>query len=468
MKSVQALRTIILLSLFIFYSFATTRVQAVDEPTKCSGQVIDLGFPKKLLSFDNLSRPGTCGVKPTKIVMHTTWGIEGADDLWTYFEEHPEGRYASTQFTVGKDGKILQMLELLSDKAEIGWAVSYFNDDSISIEIGKYGDFNSRDEVPKVQYDATVKLVQALMKAYNIPVGNIEFSSINNNNNPASGGPISKSSEGIFGHYQLSPDDRSDPGQGFLRDFREDMKKAGPAGEIGTGTGGTGSSTATSQKCITKVGSPTEPSPGPLGCTGGSGTGGGGLPGACQAAPAVNFTTAQQYADAISQKWGITFTDMALDQMQMIWEEFHQIDCVGFLQDIKGTVVAGWDGEYSQQLSCPQDIGIDVQFGNHHGDFVKALITHELTHVWQKCAQRGEANLLDIPAAYSAEGGLTNYSRTGCGYGVNLHNEDHADTIALYLNPTNGELTCGNGAPNPFAGGEYPLHKGVAEKGLGK
>lgn len=221
---------------------------------------------------------------------------------------------------------------------------------------------------------------------------------------------------------------------------------------------------AQSEQCITKVGNPdsTTPSPGPLGCTR-SGSGG-----PCQEAPTVNYTTASEYATAIQQKWDITFIGLDLDQLQMIWQEFFEIDCVGFLQDIKGTKVQRWANTYSQQFSCPQDPDTDVMFGDHHGDFVKALITHELTHVWQACTPRGEANFLLIPAAYDGEGGLTNYSRTACGYSVDLHKEDHADTIALYLNPTIGELTCGNGAPNPFSNGAHPLHRAVAEKGVKK
>ncbi|MEK7604998.1 MAG: hypothetical protein AAB478_00545 [Patescibacteria group bacterium] len=101
-----------------------------------------------------------------------------------------------------------------------------------------------------------------------------------------------------------------------------------------------------------------------------------------------------------------------------------------------------------------------------------AILVHELTHVWQFCSQRGEANLLQIPAAYSGERGLTKYSRRECpnfapGFD-RIYHEDQADTIALYLNPNVGELTCGNGAPNPFLGGRHPLHRGVAQRGLGR
>ena len=217
-----------------------------------------------------------------------------------------------------------------------------------------------------------------------------------------------------------------------------------------------------SQCVITKVGTPNASPTIPANCNGS------GAPGVCGQAPQTTFSSAEQYANQIRIKWDIYFIGMDLDQLQMIWEEFHMIDCVGFLQDLRGTKVARWYNDFSQQFSCPQDPDIDVQFGNHNGPFVRALITHELTHVWQNCSPNGINNLLDIPAAYSGEGGLTNYSRTGCGFSVNLHNEDHADTIALWLNADSGELTCNNGNPNPFAGGAHPLHKGVALKGVPK
>lgn len=99
---------------------------------------------------------------------------------------------------------------------------------------------------------------------------------------------------------------------------------------------------------------------------------------------------------------------------------------------------------------------------------MQTILVHEMTHVWQNCSTNGEQNKLDNDAAFEAEGGLTMYSRTGCSFNVDLSNEDHADTIALYLNPDQGELTCGGGAPNPFSTGYYPKHKASAEKGVSK
>jgi hypothetical protein len=224
-------------------------------------------------------------------------------------------------------------------------------------------------------------------------------------------------------------------------------------------------STGQSRCVVTKVGNPSGTPTLPASCNSGSG----GSPGSCGEAPKVNYTTTEEYTKAIAEKWGIMVT-LPLEQMQYAWEEFHEIDCLGILQDIEGSVINSWGNDYSSQQSCPGDAAVDLFIGTHFGsDWVKALLLHELTHIWQICSSRGEANLLEVPDAYSSEGGLTNYSRSGCGFGgINLHNEDHADTIGLYFNPEADELTCGNGASNPFSGGKFPLHKRIAENGKQK
>jgi len=458
------------ISLFLFTLFIlvlTSQKAFAASPggaTKCSGTVIDLGIEKKLLPFGELMRPGQCGTKPNKIVVHTTEGITSADGLWDYFADSPEGRYASTQFTVGKDGKALQMLETLSDKAEIGWAVAGYNGNSVSIEVGHTGDYNSKAEAPAMQYQSLIELIRKLMGAYNIPVGDIEYTT-SNNSDTQSDGTIKLESTGVFGHYQLSPNSRQDPGSGFLRDVREDLKALGPASGSGTLTSGSGSASSTS--CvITKVGDPKDPPPPlPALCTSNTSSGSGGLPaGPCQVAPPVPANVKQ----AIIDKWGITL-NLPDDQIALAWGEFYQIDCTGFLQDIKGTTIGSWGNAYAQQFSCPGAGDANIQFSNQwSGRFMQTILVHEMTHVWQNCSTNGEQNKLDNDAAFEAEGGLTMYSRTGCSFNVDLSNEDHADTIALYLNPDQGELTCGGGAPNPFSTGYYPKHKASAEKGVSK
>lgn len=244
-----------------------------------------------------------------------------------------------------------------------------------------------------------------------------------------------------------------------------------------------GGQIVTRSNCVvTKIGNPTGAANLPTECTLSTNPGGS-APTSCGKAPSVNYS-AQQYADEMRAKWGIEFVGMTVAMMKEFWQEFHEVSCTGFLQDIRGTRIVGWDEAYSQQFSCPQDGGDNVKFSRYwydrnggahprEGEYLQSFLTHELTHVWQFCSvsKRGQNNLLMIPAAYDGEGGISNYSRTGCNYASgreSLLQEDHADTIALYLNPTLGELTCGNGAGNPFAGGAHPLHRNVAHQGTGR
>jgi hypothetical protein len=444
------------LLLLIAVAFTPGQTFAVNEPTKCSGTVIDLGFPKKLLSFSELSRPGTCGVKPTKIVLHTTWGVTSAEDQFNYFENKPEGRYASTQFVVGKDGQVLQMAETLADKVEITWAVAGYNDDSVSIELGCQCDYTSKSEVPPAQYASTLKLVQALMKAYNIPLGDMDETVINNSNK-AGDGKIQKSTQGIFGHYQLSPDDRTDPGQGFLRDIRADLKAGGAL----TSEGITSGNPDHAVSCvITKVGNPkTSPPPFPPECSDSSG----GAGGACQTPPQPYPADPRQ--EMIS-KWGITFNGYDQDHLKWAYEELYAISSTKFLQLAKGAVIEATPESISQQVGCP---GQPVAVRLHPYDEVgfKTLITHELTHTFQWCQSEEVSHFSEIHNAIATEGYVSNYSRTACLGGIVQANEDYADTVAYYLNPTAPEFTCGNGAGNPYANGEHPAHKALAEKIVG-
>lgn len=247
---------------------------------------------------------------------------------------------------------------------------------------------------------------------------------------------------------------------------------------------------AQSSDCvITKVGDPGT-SPTPI-CPGESGQrpGAPGLPeGSCQEAPVMDFAIPQEYMDEIEAKWGIHFYGtFTTEQMRWIWEEFWAIDCTGFLQDIAGTWVQGTgaEGGGSRQRTCPGDPDIPhVEFAKYGESGTKGLIVHELTHVWQKCSDRGEMSLIAIPEARQKDaragfappdGYLTTYPRSIASgnpclnvSGVLADNEDHADTIALYLNPTIGELTCGNGKPNPFENGAFPNHRALAEKDVAK
>lgn len=227
----------------------------------CAGVRICLpGVPKKLLPKIPQARPGYCGSKVDLIVMHTTHGGEqGANDLWNYFASGD--RYASTQLVVGRDGSMLQMLDLFSDKSEVGHAVGGANDRSISIELNNPGNYQSRGQVPPAQYQNALRLVKTLMQTYKIPLS------------------------GVVSHGSLGGG-AGDPGEGFMRDFKADLPAAqgldGSVGfPVGTGDGtgsGTGTGRSSSVSCFTtRVGDPTGPSPTlPPECLASSGTTGSG------------------------------------------------------------------------------------------------------------------------------------------------------------------------------------------------
>jgi len=214
---------------------------------------------------------------------------------------------------------------------------------------------------------------------------------------------------------------------------------------------------------VTKVGSTTEPSPTlPPECLGVSGP--------CQAAPPIDSSAS--ISDEIKEKWNIVLNNVPREQQMAIREIFYGVDCTGLLQDLSGTIINSTFevNGISKAIGCPQD-PVAILLSIYDYNSTKGLIIHELTHVWQVCTLRGETNVLLIPDAYTVEGGLTKYSRNECPQiqvGDNWRNEDHADTIALFLNPDVGELTCGNGAPNPFLSGSYPLHQNIAQLGVGK
>ena len=471
---------IVLLSLLFFILFPGNSF-AADE--SCQGKPVtglqEIGVVKKLLSFSQHARPGYCGVKPTKIVMHTTWGIEDADGLWEYFEKDPENRGgASTHFVIGKDGRTLQMAELYTENAEITWAVAYYNDDSISIELGHRADYASKGEAPQAQYTAAIRLVQKLMDIYDIPIGNIEANVINRGNAPGEG-QINKSSMGIFGHYQLSPVGslrRSDPGQNFLRDFREDLKRnpstpSNPDDSLITYPG----SRQTKSPCvITKVGEPgVSPSPPPE-CEEDSGI----RPPPDGRPPNESCAKPSEYPSdlrrALADEFEIGMIEFDDEHMRAVWEMFHCFSGTKFASFVTGTTIINGTGPTfgTIEMSCqgPGNCNIWItQMPGRMSTFT-FILTHEFGHVIGASNLREDTHWTEHENAFGREGGISLYGRAGltCN-GDPEPAEDYADMIAYFLHPEAGETTpaCDpdKHPPNPFFElNKYPLHLEVAEK----
>lgn len=203
-------------------------------PTKCQGTPVSFDVPKKFLPLPNerpvcrqtesgsCGRPGLC-VKPRIIVMHITTGDMNELATWDFFatgSPSKEGglKGVGSHFIIGKDGKTIQIVETLSDEVEVSIGTANYYD-HISIEMVNKYVYNSKQEVPPAQYQSTLQLVRKLMTHYNIPVGNLEWTwkALSDQNSP-------QVVPGIYGHYQLNPNSRTDPGAGLMRDLREDLK----------------------------------------------------------------------------------------------------------------------------------------------------------------------------------------------------------------------------------------------------
>jgi hypothetical protein len=206
-----------------------------------------LGVEKRLLSITATGRTGECVPNPINIVMHTTAGATTAEDTYDWFE-NKGGKGLGSHFTIGQDGKIIQMVEMYEGAVEFVQTVGSFKS-HISIEMGSSGSkpvYESIAEMTPEQYASAKKLVKALATTYNIPIGSLEY-----NCAYPSGLKLYADldncdgfyqEKGIYGHYQLSPSIRTDPGRGWMREFREELKNEGLTGDsIGPGTGGSGS-----------------------------------------------------------------------------------------------------------------------------------------------------------------------------------------------------------------------------------
>lgn len=195
-------------------------------PTRCEGATANFNVTKKLLPTpeqNNCSqtltrscgRPNRC-VIPRTIVIHTTASPLGANETYDYFARGADGRGVGSHFIIGKGGETLQLVEMLEDQAEVAYAVAGYSN-HISIELTHPGVYQSKAEMPPAQYTALLNLVKALMQQYQIPVSSLTYTW--KANNGASDSPSSQVTPGIYGHYQLNPTTRTDPGNGLMRDL---------------------------------------------------------------------------------------------------------------------------------------------------------------------------------------------------------------------------------------------------------
>jgi hypothetical protein len=112
--------------------------------------------------------------------------------------------YVSAHYVIGKDGKIIQMVQDEDRAWHAGkseWhGVPNVNDYGLGIELVNLND--GQDPYPEAQYQSLVKLCQALAHKYNI------------------------STEDIVGHHQVSPGRKTDPRGLDISELRQDVAAA--------------------------------------------------------------------------------------------------------------------------------------------------------------------------------------------------------------------------------------------------
>lgn len=465
------MKKILIFTSVLFFFLTAVPVFAAGQPSTCEGTPVS--FPSVEKRFVPLGggygRPGDC-VIPTKIIMHTTISSMNEDDTYAYFASGSEGRGVNTHFIIGNTGKVIQTVETLQKTVEVSYGIAGYNQEAISIELTYNGVYHDKLSVPTLQYAAAQNLVTALMKQYNIPLSNLgyDWKSTSDAHNAQSGA-------GIFGHYQLNPETRQDPGVEFLKAFLVDLKSGVTTSSAPTTNTANGS--GQSDCVVTKVGNPTGAPILPSTCSSSATTGDGSPRG--QKPP--NYPS--DLAGAIKDQFGITIVGFENDSdfMKWIWEKLWDIKGTKFSSLIKGAIVKRDNDGISQQVGCPGkkniyggDESVRLNAYPYGEAFFKYIFTHELGHVIHNCSAREVIRWGDMITQAQAEGAVSFYGANAASCTDSDNNaENYADAVAYYLNPEAGIATasCGgrapNAPPNPFFGtpvlkpGQFAIMKTV-------
>lgn len=159
--------------------------------------------------FRALNYQGGC-IDPTMIVIHWSAAWTNVDATFNTLND-PDKNYAC-QLATDKD-RTLQMQYLYKDQAQRGVCVGGYNDQALNNEItGVYFDevFNNSDDDHydelAIETEKSLASTCFLMKQYNIPITQ------------------------IFGHFQLNPESKTDPGAEYLKYFLEKIDQKIKAG----------------------------------------------------------------------------------------------------------------------------------------------------------------------------------------------------------------------------------------------
>lgn len=407
-----------------------------------------------------------CAV-PTMIVMHTTHGSLTRDEIFEYFNRGSDGRGVGSHFGIGKDGGIVQMVEMGKNRVEYAQTVGNI-DDHISIEMGAPGNYASIAQQPAGQYQSALKLVKALMKQYNIAPNR------------------------VISHASLGGRD-GDPGEGWMTEFRNALRGTTDVDGLpitggdstdtdstapGTAPVGIGQTSATSECVNTKVGETDQPTPTPLAdCKQGSsqpGTapgvpGGGGQPG--QPLPSQNpdeimrvlcsqYKVCPTETDAWKSKNGWTLMQLSAlwNIVQKIYESptyrnyaigNHVLELTRaghYTSDPQYSWVWGFhaNASFSEYHEIPNSRLIIITDTTNEAGSQKTLewfFAHEIGHAASYGRNNGEwrpnINLYDSSQQNPGYRAVQACGETVSKYGNGSRDENYADTVSYYL--TTGE-----------------------------
>lgn len=164
-------------------------------------------------------------------------------------------------------------------------------------------------------------------------------------------------------------------------------------------------------------------------------------------------------------EFGITMNGFDQQHLQWAWERMWEVSETNFPSLVRGAQIVRWDMSYSQQVGCFSGTSLNLRQFPGQKDYFKFHLLHELGHVAQMCNPAEATQRTAHRNAYALEGAISTYGRlggtAGCYPGVDKYNEDHADTIAYFLDRSAGFVTarCGgpSNPPNPYSNGGFPL-----------
>lgn len=193
---------------------------------KDAGEELDLGIPKHYIDIGpSRGVPGQI-VEPNAIVVHTTQIKEWHDNpnipayrLYQSFQNQSGNEYgAATHFAVDREGGAVQMAELFKKGVRRTYGCASYPA-TIGIEMFEMTVFESKREVPKAQYDKTMYIIEESLKHYDLPIGSHDASWRSRTDIH-----MKNFRPGVYGHYQLNPFNKTDPGAGLMRDILKDLR----------------------------------------------------------------------------------------------------------------------------------------------------------------------------------------------------------------------------------------------------